>query len=337
MINKSLVWNAPKKIELISKNIKSIGSDSILVKVESCAVCGSDLRIFNYGNARVKPGRTVGHEISGIVVSAGNNVSKFKLGDRLSIGADIPCKKPDYALGHELDGGFAEYIKLNKLTIEKGPVQKIKKTTSYDSAALAEPLACSINGYERSQINADVENIVIFGAGPIGHMLALLGSLKKPKNIIVVDPIESKLKKMKKIIDVITISSSKNNLKKYILNITKGTGANLIFTACPSIEAQQTAIDLLAKKGVLNFFGGVPHNSKPILLSSNDIHYKEAIITGSHGSSPLQHKLALKLIESKKIKVADLITHRFPLDNIKDAYKIAASKDSIKVVVNPHA
>jgi len=81
----------------------------------------------------------------------------------------------------------------------------------------------------------------------------------------------------------------------------------------------------------------VPQNSKPILLSSNDIHYKEAMITGSHGSSPLQHKLALKLIESKKIKVDDLITHSFSLNNIKDAYKIAASKDSIKVVVNPHA
>jgi len=337
MINKSFVWKGLKKAELVSKKIQKIDEDSMLVKVESCAVCGSDLRIFNHGNARVKSGRTVGHEISGIVVNVGNNVSKFKQGDRLSIGADIPCKKPDYALGHELDGGFAEYIKLNKLTIEKGPVQKIKKTTSYDSAALAEPLACSINGYERSQKNSDVQNIIIFGAGPIGHMLALLGSLKKPKNIIVIDPIESKLKKMRKIVDVVTVISSKNNLKKHIFNITKGIGADLIFTACPSVEAQQTAIDLLAKRGVLNFFGGVPQNSKPILLSSNDIHYKEAMITGSHGSSPLQHKLALKLIESKKIKVDDLITHSFSLNNIKDAYKIAASKDSIKVVVNPHA
>ena len=337
MINKSFVWKAPKNAELITKSVANINSDSMLVKVEACAVCGSDLRKFNHGNPRVKPGRTVGHEISGVVVSAGKNVSKFKKGDRLSIGADIPCNKPDYAFGHELDGGFAEYIKLNKISIQKGPIQKIKKTTSYDSAALAEPLACSINGYERSDIGTHINNIVIFGAGPIGHMLALLGELKKPRKIIVVDPIESKLKKMKKIINVSTVNSSKKNLKKYILNMTKGVGADLIFTACPSVEAQQTAIDLLAKRGILNFFGGVPQSSKPILLSTNDIHYKEAVITGSHGSTPAQHKLALKLIESGKIKINDLITHKFALSEIREAYKTAASKNSIKVVVNPHA
>ena len=119
--------------------------------------------------------------------------------------------------------------------------------------------------------------------------------------------------------------------------MTKGAGADLIFTACPSVEAQQTAIDLLAKRGILNFFGGVPQTSKPILLSTNDIHYKEAVITGSHGSTPAQHKLALKLIESGKIKINDLITHKFALSEIREAYKTAASKNSIKVVVNPHA
>ena len=79
MINKSFVWKGLKKAELVSKKIQKIDEDSMLVKVESCAVCGSDLRIFNHGNARVKSGRTVGHEISGIVVNVGNNVSKFKI------------------------------------------------------------------------------------------------------------------------------------------------------------------------------------------------------------------------------------------------------------------
>ena len=110
--------------------------DGLKIKVDSCAVCGSDIRIFNKGNDRIEYPAIIGHEVSGRVVET--NTDKFEIGDKISIGADIPCgkckhcisKRPNLceknlAIGYQLKGGFSEYMFLSKELIENGPIKKI--------------------------------------------------------------------------------------------------------------------------------------------------------------------------------------------------------------------
>ena len=345
---KSLTWLSPGKIKLIEKEIPKVSDDEVLVEVKACAICGSDLRIREFGNNRVESGQTIGHEVSGKVTEIGDNVKKFKLNDRVSIGADIPCGKCTYcsngmpnccetnlAIGHQLEGGFSEYILLNSSTVNEGPVHKISSDISYEEAALAEPLACCLNGYEVSSVKKG-SHIVIFGAGSIGLMLSILGKVYAAQSVTLIDINKNKLNLVKEINkEVNLIDSRKNNIKKEILKITDQKGADVVFIACSSTKAQEDGIKILAKKGCINFFAGVSDNSPLLNIDSNLVHYGEICITGSHGSTPKQHRLALKLIENHKVDIKKLITHRFSLNNVLEGYKMAASDESVKVVIKP--
>jgi len=350
-MQKSAFWLAPGEIVIMDNPIPKVIEGTILVKVEACAVCGSDLRIFYDGNTRINPPRIIGHEISGRVVSVGKGVSKYKIGDIVSIGADIPCGKCDfclngksnccdinYAVGYQFDGGFSQYMLLNPLIVKHGPLQVVKNDIEPDVAALAEPLGCCINGYERGLIKPK-STIVIFGGGPIGLMLCLLAPIYQAKTVILVEPSEERLEFAKKRLDSISyfINPSKLDPIEEIMQLTNGNGADLIFTANPVVDTHEQAVKIVAKRGVVNLFGGLPKAARAMVLLSNNIHYKEAYITGSHGSTPQQHKKALDLIESKKLQIDFLITHKFSLRDIQTAFSVAKSGKGLKVVVNPNA
>ena len=160
MKSKSLNFYENKGLIIEEKYIPKIGNNQMLIEVQSCGICGSDIKILNHGNPRLSSGRIMGHEISGKVVDVGDMLDGFKIGDKVSIGADIPCKEcqsckskkskciMDLAYGHELDGGFSQYMVLDSVHIKNGPIEKFKNI-DYDIASLAEPLACCLNGYEK--------------------------------------------------------------------------------------------------------------------------------------------------------------------------------------------
>ena len=154
--------------------------ETILLKIHACAICGSDLRILKSGNARVTYPAIVGHETAGEVVAVGDGVTKWKVGDRVALGADVPCGEcehctngrgnccdANYAIGYQFPGAFAEYCLLEPMMTKYGPIVKIPEHVSYDEAALMEPTACILNGFELAQMQPG-KSVLIIGAGPIG-------------------------------------------------------------------------------------------------------------------------------------------------------------------------
>jgi len=170
-------------------------------------------------------------------------------------------------------------------------------------------------------------------------MLCLLASFYQAKNIILIEPSEDRLKFAKNNIGNINhfINPLKNDPVEKVMKITRKIGAQLVFTANPIIETHEQAVEIVSKRGVVNLFGGLPKTAPKIKILSNTIHYKEAYITGSHGSTPKQHNKALKLIEAKKIQLDFLITHKFPLKDIHTAFETAKSGKGLKVIVKPNA
>lgn len=344
---KAAVFEAIDKMVVKEVPTPEIDENSVLVKVMACAVCGSDIRIFHHGNNRVTPPQILGHEIAGQVVAVGSQVTKFKEGDRVAIGADVPCGECvfceagignncqiNYAMGYQFAGGFAEYVLLNKIVVNYGPVHKIPDHVSYDEAAMAEPLGCVLNALELSNIRLG-DSVVIIGAGPIGCMIIGVARKMGATKIIVVQRSRPRMEMARKFGADVYICSSEEDSIARVLEETGGLGADVVITSNPSPESQQDALKMAKNRARVNFFGGLPKDKSLVSLDTNLIHYKELFVHGAHGQMPIHHLKAVNLIASGAIDARQYISHSFSLDEINEAFAAAEGHFGLRVVVHP--
>jgi L-iditol 2-dehydrogenase len=343
---KAAVYLGKDKMEIREMPIPEPDADSILVKVKACAVCGSDIRIFHHGNSRVNPPQILGHEAAGVVEKTGANVTRFKKGDRVAIGADVPCGECsfceagignncqiNYAMGYQFAGSFAEYVLLNKTVVTYGPVHTIPENVSFEEAALAEPLACVLNAVELTTIRLG-DTVTIIGAGPIGCMIIPIAYMSGASKVIVVQRSRPRMEAARQFNADAYICSSEEDPVKRVLEETGGLGSDVIFTANPSPQSHAEALGMAKNRGRINLFGGLPAGSK-VTMDTNIIHYKELCVTGAHGSLPRHHRQALELIAAGRPDIKPYISHRFPLEKIQEAFAAAEGHLGMRVVVAP--
>lgn len=321
--------------------------DSILVKVGACAICGSDIRMFHHGNNRLTPPAIMGHEASGEIVEVGKNVKGWDIGDRVSIGGDVPCGRCDefncatvnncpinLAMGYQFPGSFAEYVRIPDLVWNGGPLAKVPDHISFEEAALAEPLACCINGLEMCTPKKG-ETLVVIGAGPLGILLTELGRAMGMGKTIIVNRSPGRLETAKEFGVDVAICSSQEDMTERILEETNGHGADVILTACPSPEAQAASLGFANHRARINLFGGLPKGHSIVPIDTNILHYKEIFLFGSHGAAPEHLQRAAKLISNGAIDMKRYISHRFPLDDAPNAFAAAEQKAGMRVVIEP--
>ena len=182
---------------------------------------------------------------------------------------------------------------------------------------------------------SDLHSILIIGAGPIGCMMIELARHWGVTNIIMAQRGKTRLEIAKQFGADAYICTTDENLVQRARDLTGGKGPDCVITTCGSVEAHEQAIEVVAQRGCVNLFGGLATGSRNLSVPSNTIHYKECIVTGSHGSTPRHHKMALDFIARGYVNTERYITHHFGLDDIVQA--IAANEDraGLKVVVNP--
>ena len=344
---KAAVYEGFDKMEVKEVPTPVCDDNSVLMRVKACAVCGSDIRIFHHGNTRVHPPQILGHEMAGEIAEIGKNVTKFKVGDRVAVGADVPCGECvfckagignncqiNYAMGYQFAGGFAEYVLLNQIVVNYGPIQKIPDHVSFNEAALAEPLGCVLNALEMAPIKLN-DILVVIGAGPIGMMICEVAKTMGAAKVILINRSTRRLDIAKKLgVADVFISNDEDTIKR-VLEETEGLGADVIFTSNPSPQAQVDSIYMAKNRARINFFGGLPKDKSMVTLDTNIIHYKELFISGAHGAMPIHHHKAVDLIASGRIKVNKFLSHSFTLDDIMEAFKAAEDHSGLRVVVNP--
>ena len=329
--------------------VPEIDDDSALMRVESVAICGSDARILHHGNPRVTPPAVMGHEAAGVIEKVGKHVTRVKEGDRVALGADVPCGQcawcrnglgnncaVNYAVGYQIPGAFTQYMKLPRLLLEEGPVTVIPQGLSFDEAALAEPLACAINGLEIVNMSLG-KTVALLGLGPIGCMMIDLARAMGAVKVIGVQRSRKRMEIARAYGADAYIASEEEDVVARCLEETGGEGPDVVVTTCGAVEAHEQAVDMVAHRGYVNFFGGLAKGVRPAQLLSNTIHYKECFVTGSHGSVPRQHELAVSLIDRGMVRVKPVITHTFPLSAIHEAFEAMESRTGMKVIVHPHA
>jgi L-iditol 2-dehydrogenase len=326
----------------------AIGAGEILVAVKATAICGSDVRTLWHGSSHVSPPRILGHEVAGVVIEVGKGVHAIEVGNAVAVTPAIGCGVCEYCrsdntnmcahletLGFEFDGGFAEMMVVPEKAVKQGHVNRIPTDFPFEQAALAEPLACCINGQEFLSIGLG-QNIAVIGAGAIGLFHAELALLKGVNLVFLADVTETRLKQASMLgSHVEVLNSNETDIVQEILARTNGSGVDVVIVACPVGAAQAQALHMVKKMGKVSLFGGLPPNQTNEFLDSNLIHYKEIGIFGAHASTASQNRLALGLLTGKKIDAGRYVTHTFSLDQIMDGMNAVKGGKALKAIVKP--
>ena len=337
-----------EKLKIENIPVPKISDKEILIRIKACTICGTDVRIYHYGHKNISFPRITGHELAGEIVEVGKKVKDYKEGQKVTVAPHIPCGKCYYcqrgmqsmclnfkAIAYHFDGGFAEFMRVPEIAIKGGCVNLIPDNLSFEEAALAEPLACAINGQELSGTKL-ADTVAVIGAGPLGCMHIQLARVKGAKKVILLETSFSRTEFARNFVmpDVLINPSRENAIEK-IREETEGRGADKVIVACSNARAQEESLKMVSPRGVVNFFGGLPKNNPYIKFDSNLVHYKEFYVVGTHGSAPHHNRLALDLISQGKIKVKELITHKLPLEKIIEGLNLAQSGKAMKVAILP--
>ncbi|MDC3294190.1 alcohol dehydrogenase catalytic domain-containing protein [Alphaproteobacteria bacterium] len=340
MTYKAAIIQSDQMNLLVEKPQLHAGPGELIVRVHGCFICGSDLKTLKFGNPRISDDRIMGHEIAGTVVEVGTGVGRFQMGDRVALGADFPCfecescAQQNYrgctahmAIGHEYDGGFAEFIKVPPSFVKEGPVIKVNDETPLRLAGLSEPVACCLRGFNERFFPASVTNLCILGAGPIGSIIATIARVKMPNaRIIFIEPNDVRRKHLE------SLGVGDRWFAKATA-LLADMRPDLVFVACSVPEAQRDAVELVRNGGTVCMFGGVPKALNKPMIDSNLVHYKELCVYGTTGSDKRDVSKALELISRNKTAFERLISCEFSLDEIGDAVAVAQSGTELKVFI----
>jgi threonine dehydrogenase-like Zn-dependent dehydrogenase len=322
------------------------GKDDVLVRVRAAAICGTDLRIFKSGHFAIKRGevRILGHEFAGEIVEVGSNVKTYREGMRVGVAPNVGCGVcrycrmgavhlcPDYlAFGVSLDGGFSEYFKISGKPLLQGNMVTFDSNTSFEEIALAEPLACCFNALESVQTSPG-ETVLIVGAGPMGVLHLQLNRLAGATLVMIADVLEERLKLISRFSPDITINTEEEDLREAVLRHTGGMGADVIITACPAPDIQRQSVQMAAKLGRINLFGGLPKGKEHVGLNTNLIHYNGIIVTGTTGASLSLYEHSIELIEGGKIETKSIVSKKFNISEIREAFDYALSGKGLKTL-----
>jgi L-iditol 2-dehydrogenase len=320
---------------------------SVLIKVKVCSICGTDLRIYHYGDPRVKLPQILGHEIAGEVETVGEGVTNYRAGDRVAITPRIACGECFYCrkgqhiycqnsrtFGYQLPGGYAEYLLVPSRGVQFGVLNRVADTLSFKEASLAEPLSCCLRAQKALRVSRG-DTVVVIGGGPVGMMHCRVAKANNAGKVILVERDTRRLEKVNLApIDGI-VDSAKSDSEAEISALTEGRKADVVIVACSSAQAQEQSLLLAGRGGRIDFFAGLPPGQSNISIDSNVIHYHEVSVQGSHGSTPHDTREALDMLARKALDVSDLITHTFPLDSIEEAFPFAESRNGMHTAIIP--
>jgi L-iditol 2-dehydrogenase len=343
------VYHGPNDLRVEEVPVPSIGKGELLVKVTSASICGTDLRIF-HGNHRMYPSGTVripGHEVVGTIADAATENKSHAAGQRVFCAPNTGCGHclqcitgnnnlcANYdAIGVTSDGGFAEYVRIPANSVQQGNVIPISDLVDPAVAALTEPFACVVRGQNALRMQPG-EVVLVIGAGPIGVMHTKLAKARGAGRVIVSEMIPDRAAQARKMGADRVVDPTSENLKQAVQEESQGRGADIIIVAAPAHAAQESALDLAAISGRVNFFGGLPKDRPTVNIDSNLIHYKELVITATTACSTADCWQASQIINSGLVDLSDIVSQRFPLREAVAAFAAAEDRKSLKVVLEP--
>ena len=331
------------EFEVREEPIPTIGDSDVLVKVAACGICGTDVHIYHgdKGSAEVKPPVVLGHELAGVVEKVGSKVTAVQVGDHVTVDPNIYCGKCHYcqigkkqlctnlyAIGVNRNGGFAQYC-----AAPETQCYRLNPDIPLVYGAMTEPLACCIHGMDRLHLRTG-DTVCVIGGGAIGLLMMQLAKLNGASKVIVSEPVAMRRKIAEQLGADLTVDPVNENLAERIESYLGVPGVDAVIECVGNTIAVRQAFEA-AKRGttVLLFSVPKPDTTHPLDLMA--VYQKELTVTGSM-INPDTHARAAALINSGRIRLQKIITHSYPLPQLKDAILMQMSNESLKVVLEPN-
>jgi L-iditol 2-dehydrogenase len=343
---KALYLTGKAQVEIRDIPIPDCPDDGLLIKIDSVGLCGSDVRTYAVGSAKINYPVILGHENTGTVAAVGGSVTGYGVGDRVVANPAIPCGKCYYCVnkmpglcdtlevaGTSFPGGFAQYMVFHGTMLRRGQIIKVPDGVSLEPMILTELLASVIKAQSDLQVGLG-ESVVIIGAGPIGCLHAMIARLRGASAVVLADVNANRLALSREYGGTHFVVSSEEDLVEAVMKITGGRGADVCISANPSAKPHQQGVELLRKEGRLSMFGGLPKDASMTTLDGNMIHYKRLRVFGAYSYSAADFAKGYDLLTEGKID-ARIITHRFPLERMEDGVRAVQEGTAIKVVLKP--
>lgn len=322
----------------------------VLLKVEACALCGTDQRVLT-GEKHVDV-PIVGHEITGTVTAVGQGVASVQIGERYAVQTvigcnDCPmcaidrqnlCEKGFKAIGYQWNGGFAEQMVMPAVGVTQGCLIPLPDSMSDEAGTLIEPLSCCVNGMRSIPLEG-MNTVAVFGGGIIGVLNGLVAKARGAERVVVLDVAQDRLNLLESLglpFDAF-VNSRTNDPVEWIKSFTGGRGADAVVVAASVKQLVPVGLQMLARDGHLSIFAGMPKSDPVEALDLNLVHYSEMHIHGANSSVQRDYLEARDLIESGKLDAAKLVTHSFSLADFNEAVETQGNPASgaLKVIIKP--
>jgi L-iditol 2-dehydrogenase len=329
--------------------IPDIGAGEILVAVEACGICHTDLKKVEYD--LLPPPRIYGHETAGVVVQAGSGVTKFRPGDHVAAFHHIPCrncfycdrklyaqcptyKKVGITAGFEpAGGGFSQYVRVMDWIVRDG-VELVPDGVPFDRACFVEPVNTCFKGVVQVDPQPG-EVVAILGQGPIGLMFTMLVKCTGAR-MFTTDTFPSRRELSRRLGAEEAVDPRDEQFEQLIRKATEGRGADLVILAASAKGIVDQAMRLSRPGARILLFAQTSHQER-IELSGADICVGERTLTGAYSASIDLQKESAALVLSGELPVQELVSHRIPLDDVRQGIDLALhpNEQSLKIVVQP--
>ena len=340
---KAAVVYGKNEIRIQSVPVPEISEGEVLVKVRASGICATDIKtLLGQGLPKNLPA-ILGHEVAGSIERIGPGVRGLSAGARVAVypiavcGECFYCKQErhnlclsEFGLGHGIDGGFAQFVRIPREIVKIGGVVEIPEKLSYEQAVVAEPLSCCLAAARAGKLG-EGDTVLVVGAGPLGLLHLKTGNWLKAK-VIMADLRRDRLEMAAGMGAAHCINAGEEDVVEEVRRFTGGLGADLVVAALGLPEIMAQYLPAVRNGGTFNIFGGPPAG-RPVPVDFRWIHYAEVVLTGTFASTPEDFRLALELIGSGEVKVDDLISHRFALENMLEAVDLAQKQEIIKGVI----
>jgi L-iditol 2-dehydrogenase len=345
---KAAVLKGPGLLELDDLPDPVTPRGGALLEILACAVCGTDVKMREQGHRDLVFPRVLGHEMVGRIVEMNGGPCRAEgglaEGDNVQVWPGLACGKCRPCLckadnrcqsikimGFNCDGGFAELLALPEQSLSGG-VNLLPPGADPALAALAEPLACCINGQEQARV-CQGECVLIYGGGPIGALHALLAELHTAEKIIVAERLPGRIRLLERHTSATVVNPAEESLESVLAAEIGRAGVDVILTATPEVRLDSDLLQLLSPGGRVCIFSGTAPGNYQERIDLRSIHYHELTITGAYGSSSRHNRSAVELLTSGMIKADWLITRRTNLAGIEDAFSHSSHRIGMKSVV----
>jgi L-iditol 2-dehydrogenase len=348
---RAAVLMGPNDLRVVDKPVPRPGPGEVLVKVAMCGTCGTDLKI----QAHPFPGQppfgsfTPGHEWTGTIVALGETVDEFALGDRVAIEAHKGCgrcencvlgmytaclnygrpEKGHRAAGFTADGGFAEYVVHHVNALYRMP-----ERMTWEDAVLVMTAGTSLYGLDVVGGFIAGETIAVFGPGPVGLMTVQACKALGAGKVILVGTRQNRLELGARLGADLTINVREEDPVARIRAFTGQRGVDLAIESSGALTAPQQCVEVVKRGGKILVLAFYP---QPITLDLSTAVRENVTIYTSRGEGGANVRRALSLVEQGKMRGGELVTHHFPLEEIREGFRVVAERegDPIKVVFVP--